>query len=136
MNNAVKFFNRNDDEFNVINLLQHSLTQMKMYYEKQMNEDNYSLDYKKNDDFNFISLLLATSYVWIDDMIEQFNMLGRNEVINIKISENDFQILKYIVDFCWNTSLKENMDFPDNAYYFLETINKKEEKTLFLKIIK
>ena len=127
MNKKIYFFNNNvsNDEFDISNLVLESLNLLKNYYEKSKNDEK--LIYKKGDDFNYLNNFFSLSTLWLDKKINLFYDLLELKIDRIEIAENEFDLLKYHVDFYWYNSELAQILFDDQIY---NLFNKKNEYIL------
>lgn len=142
MSNKIIFYNKNDSDFELISLVQHSLTHIKMVYDKRINMGESDLNYDKTheEDFNLIGVLLSTSFIWIENIMSNFQKLSLCNIYCLEINKSDYNVLKYIVDFCWYNSFYDELLFSKETYEKFNLITKKElfvdDEFPYLKIIK
>jgi len=115
MEGQVSFYNKSNGDKELVSLISDTLTQIRMYYTIKK-EKSKSLEYKKGEEIDLINLMISSSDLWISQMIKKFEGLEYNEVKKITIDKNNFNVLKYLVDFYWHNMPSAKEKFSPSIY--------------------
>lgn len=115
MEDQIHFYNKSNGDKELINLISEALVQIRMYYTIKK-EKNKSLDYKQGQEIDLMNVLISSSDLWIGRMIEKFEKLNHNINNKISIDKDDFNVLKYLVDFYWHNMPTAKIKFNHSVY--------------------
>lgn len=129
---------KNQEDRDFINVLLLSMLQMESFCKSRKGIEVQDLSYdRETKDIELFELFVSSSNLWVDQKIEELNLLLANKIQYLEISKNEYYIIKYLTEMYWHyidgkVAISEGLSISDK----LESILTKSEGKKIFKIVK
>ncbi len=129
---------KNQEDRDFINVLLLSMMQMDSFCKSRKNIEVQDLSYdRETKDIELFELFVSSSNLWVDQKIEEFNLLLSSKIQYLEISKNEYYIIKYLTEMYWHyidgkVAISEGLSISDK----LESLLTKSEGKKIFKIVK
>lgn len=129
---------KNQEDRDFINVLLLSMLQMESFCKSRKSIEVQDLSYdKETKDIDLFALFVSSSNLWVDQKIEELNLLLANKIQYLEINKNEYYIIKYLTEMYWHyidgkVAISERLSISDKLASIL---TKSEGKKIF-KIVK
>ncbi len=129
---------KNQEDRDFINVLLLSILQMESFCKSRKNIETQDLFYdRETKDIELFELFVSSSNLWVDQKIEELNLLLSSKIQYLEISKNEYYIIKYLTEMYWHyidgkVAISEGLSISDK----LESILTKSEGKKIFKIVK
>jgi hypothetical protein len=129
---------KNQEDRDFINVLLLSMMQMDSFCKSRKNIEVQDLSYdRETKDIELFELFVSSSNLWVDQKIEELNLLLANKVQYLEINKNEYYIIKYLTEMYWHyidgkVAISEGLSISDK----LESLLTKSEGKKIFKIVK